>query len=185
MSNTLQGKKVAILAADGVEKVELEQPRSVLTENGAQVQLLSLKTDDIQARNHDLEPAGTFAVDRTVSQASVDEFDALVLPGGTVNPDKLRLDSSAVSFVRDFVNSGKPVAAICHGPWTLVEADVVAGRTVTSYPSIRTDLRNAGGNVVDEEVVVDWNLITSRSPSDLPAFCAAIVKQLEQAPART
>src|SRR6202035_4203179 len=176
MSNTLQGKKVAILAADGVEKVELEQPRAVLSENGAQVQLLSLKTDDIQARNHDLEPAGTF---------SVDEFDALVLPGGTVNPDKLRLDSSAVSFVRDFVNSGKPVAAICHGPWTLVEAGVVAGRTVTSYPSIRTDLRNAGGNVVDEEVVVDRNLITSRSPSDLPAFCAAIVKQLERAPART
>src|SRR5271167_4856932 len=144
MSNTLQGRKVAILAADGVEKVELEQPRSLLSENGAQVQLLSLKTDDIQARNHDLEPAGTFRVDRMVSQASVDEFDALVLPGGTVNPDKLRLDSSAVSFVRDFVNSGKPVAAICHGPWTLVEAGVVAGRTVTSYPSIRTDLRNAG-----------------------------------------
>jgi len=185
MSNTLQGKKVAILAADGVEKVELEQPRSVLTENGAQVQLLSLKTDDIQARNHDLEPAGTFRVDRTVSEVSVDEFDALVLPGGTVNPDKLRLDSSAVSFVRDFVNSGKPVAAICHGPWTLVEAGVVAGRTVTSYPSIRTDLRNAGGKVVDEEVVADRNLITSRSPSDLPAFCAAIVKQLEQAPVRT
>ena len=185
MSNTLQGKKVAILAADGVEKVELEEPRSVLTENGAQVQLLSLKTDDIQARNHDLEPAGTFRVDRAVSEASVDEFDALVLPGGTVNPDKLRLDSSAVSFVRDFVNSGKPVAAICHGPWTLVEAGVVAGRTVTSYPSIRTDLRNAGGKVVDEEVVVDRNLIPSRSPSDLPAFCAAIVRQLEQAPART
>ena len=185
MSNTLQGRKVAILAADGVEKVELEQPRSVLTENGAQVQLLSLKTDDIQARNHDLEPAGTFRVDRTVSEVSVDEFDALVLPGGTVNPDKLRLDSSAVSFVRDFVNSGKPVAAICHGPWTLVEAGVVAGRTVTSYPSIRTDLRNAGGKVVDEEGVADRNLITSRSPSDLPAFCAAIVKQLEQAPART
>jgi protease I len=185
MSNTLQGKKVAILAADGVEKVELDQPRSVLGDNGAQVQLLSLKTDDIQARNHDLEPAGTFRVDRAVSQASVDEFDALVLPGGTVNPDKLRLDSSAVSFVRDFVNSGKPVAAICHGPWTLVEAGVVTGRTVTSYPSIRTDLRNAGGKVVDEEVVVDGNLITSRSPSDLPAFCAAIVKQLEQAPART
>src|SRR6202021_231385 len=185
MSNTLQGKKVAILAADGVEKVELEEPRSVLTENGAQVQLLSLKTDDIQARNHDLEPAGTFRVDRAVSEASVDEFDALVLPGGTVNPDKLRLDSWAGSFVRDFVNSGKPVAAICHGPWTLVEAGVVAGRTVTSYPSIRTDLRNAGGKVVDEEVVVDRNLITSRSPSDLPAFCAAIVKQLEEARART
>src|SRR6202012_4279276 len=184
MSNTLQGKKVAILAAAAVGEVGLEQPRSALSERGAQVQLLSLKTDDIQARNHDLEPAGTFAVDRTVSQASVDEFDALVLPGGTVNPDKLRLDSSAVSFVRDFVNSGKPVAAICHGPWTLVEADVVAGRTVTSYPSIRTDLRNAGGKVVDEEVVVDRNLITSRSPSDLPAFCAAILKLLEQAPAR-
>ncbi|MFZ1164627.1 type 1 glutamine amidotransferase domain-containing protein [Mycobacterium sp.] len=184
MPNSLQGRKVAILAADGVEKVEFEQPRATLSDNGAQVQLLSLKTDDIQARNHDLEPAGTIAVDRAVSGVSVDEFDALVLPGGTVNPDKLRLDSSAVSFVRDFVNSGKPVAAICHGPWTLVEAGVVAGRTVTSYPSIRTDLRNAGAKVVDEEVVVDENLITSRSPSDLPAFCAAIVRQLEQAPAR-
>jgi protease I len=185
MSNILQGKKVAILAADGVEKVELERPRSVLMENGAQVQLISLKTDDIQARNHDLEPAGTFRVDSAVSEVSVDEFDALVLPGGTVNPDKLRLDDSAVSFVREFVYSGKPVAAICHGPWTLVEAGVVAGRTVTSYPSIRTDLRNAGGHVVDEKVVVDRNLITSRSPADLPAFCAAIVKLLEQAPART
>src|ERR1700748_2069548 len=185
MPNSLQGKKVAILAADGVEKVELEQPRGALTEEGAQVALLSLKTGEIQARNHDLEPAGTFDVDRAVSDASIDEFDALVLPGGTVNPDKLRLDDAAVSFVRDFVNSGKPVSAICHGPWTLVEADVVAGRTVTSYPSIRTDLRNAGGNVVDEEVVVDRNLINSRSPSDLPSFCAAIVKQLEQAPART
>src|SRR6201992_3843793 len=185
MSNTLQGKKVAILAADGAQKVELEQPRSVLSENGAQVQLLSLKTDDIQARNHDLEPAGTFRVDRAVSEASVDEFRPSRLPGGPVNPDKLRLDSSAVSFVRDFVNSGKPVAAICHGPWTLVEAGVVAGRTVTSYPSIRTDLRNAGAKVVDEEVVVDRNLIPSRSPSDLAAFCAAVVKQLEQAAART
>lgn len=185
MPKTLQGKMVAILATDGVEKVELEQPRSVLTDKGAQVQLISLKSGDIQARNHDLEPAGTFPVDRVVSEASVDEFDALVLPGGTVNPDKLRLDGSAVAFVREFVSSGKPVAAICHGPWTLVEAGVVAGRTVTSYPSIRTDLRNSGAKVVDEEVVVDRNLITSRSPSDLPAFCAAIVEQLEQAPARS
>jgi protease I len=184
MSKSLHGKKVAILAADGVEKVELEQPRATLGGNGAQVELLSLKTGEVQARNHDLEPAGTIGVDRAVSEVSVDEFDALVLPGGTVNPDKLRLDSSAVSFVRDFVNSGKPVAAICHGPWTLVEAGVVAGRTVTSYPSIRTDLRNAGAKVLDEEVVVDRNLITSRSPADLPAFCAAIVEQLEQAPAR-
>lgn len=183
MPNSLQGKKVAILAADGVEKVELEQPRAALTQEGAQVQLLSLKTGEIQARNHDLEPAGTFEVDRAVSDASVEEFDALVLPGGTVNPDKLRLDGSAVSFVRDFVNSGKPVAAICHGPWTLVEAGVVAGRKLTSYPSIRTDLRNAGGKVVDEEVVVDRNLVTSRSPSDLPAFCSALIEQLAHASA--
>ncbi|MBV8789214.1 MAG: type 1 glutamine amidotransferase [Mycobacterium sp.] len=181
MSNTLQGKKVAILAADGVEKVELEKPREALEEAGAQVQVLSLKEGEIQARNHDLEPAGTFAVDRTVAQASVDDYDALVLPGGTVNPDKLRADDSAVSFVRDFVISGKPVAAICHGPWTLVEAGVANGRTLTSYPSIRTDLRNAGANVVDEEVSVDGNLITSRSPKDLPAFCSTIVEQFAHA----
>ena len=184
MSKSLQGKKIAILAADGVEKVEFETPRAQLVEKGAQVELVSLKSGDIQARNHDLEPAGTIRVDREVSKASVDGYDALVLPGGTVNPDKLRLDDSAVAFVRDFVNSGKPVAAICHGPWTLVEAGVVAGRTVTSYPSIRTDLRNAGGNVVDEEVAVDGNLITSRSPADLPAFCASLIAQLEHAPAR-
>src|SRR5581483_2651307 len=159
----LNGKKVAILAADGVEKVELEQPRAALEEAGATVELLSLKSGEIQARNHDLEPAGTFPVDREVSQVSVDDYDGLILPGGTVNPDKLRLDSSAVSFVRDFVDSGKPVAAICHGPWTLVEAGVAKGRKLTSYPSIRTDIRNAGGRVVDEEVVVDRNLVTSRS----------------------
>lgn len=179
----LQGKRIAFLAADGVEKVELEQPRAALEEAGGETTLLSLKSDDIQARNHDLEPAGTFPVDRKVSDASVDDFDALVLPGGTVNPDKLRLDDSAVGFVRDFVTSGKPVAAICHGPWTLVEAGVVAGRTVTSYPSIRTDLRNAGAKVVDEEVVVDGNLISSRSPSDLPAFCSTIVDKFAHAPA--
>jgi protease I len=181
MPNSLHGKTVAILAADGVEKVELEQPRAALSEEGADVQVLSLRSGEIQARNHDLEPAGTIGVDRAVADVSVDEFDALVLPGGTVNPDKLRVDSSAVAFVRDFVNSGKPVAAICHGPWTLVEAGVVAGRTLTSYPSIRTDLRNAGARVVDEEVVVDRNLVTSRSPSDLPAFCAAVVNQFKQA----
>jgi protease I len=177
MSNELQGLKIAILAADGVEKVELEQPRSVLEEAGAKVELLSLKEGEIQARNHDLEPAGTFTVDRTVADASVGDFDGLVLPGGTVNPDKLRLDDKAVAFVRDFVVSGKPVAAICHGPWTLVEAGVAVGRTLTSYPSIRTDLRNAGAHVVDEEVAVDGNLITSRSPRDLPAFCETITKK--------
>jgi protease I len=177
MSNELRGKKVAILAADGVEKVELEQPRGALSQAGAQVEVLSLKSGEIQARNHDLDPAGTVAVDRAVKDASVEEFDGLVLPGGTVNPDKLRLDRCAVSFVRDFVISGKPVGAICHGPWMLVEAGVAVGRTLTSYPSIRTDLRNAGAHVVDEEVVVDGNLITSRSPSDLSAFCEALVMQ--------
>ncbi|CPR11027.1 pfpI [Mycobacterium bohemicum DSM 44277] len=180
MSNDLNGKTIAILAADGVEKVELEQPRAALRDAGATVELLSLKTGEIQARNHDLEPAGTFPVDRAVADASVGDFDGLVLPGGTVNPDKLRMDDDAVSFVRDFVDSGKPVAAICHGPWTLLEAGVAKGRTLTSYPSIRTDLRNAGANVVDEEVVVDGNLISSRSPKDLPAFCATIVEQFGQ-----
>jgi len=183
MSNELQGKKIAILAADGVEKVELEQPRAALQEAGARVEVLSLQDGEIQARNHDLEPAGSFAVDRAVSDASVDEFDGLVLPGGTVNPDKLRMDVSAVSFVRDFVTSGRPVAAICHGPLTLVEAGVAVGRTLTSYPSIRTDLRNAGAHIVDEEVVVDGNLISSRSPSDLPAFCEMIIKQFAHATA--
>jgi protease I len=181
MPNELQGKKIAILAADGVEKVELEQPRAALKQAGAHIEVLSLKTGEIQARNHDLEPAGAFAVDRAVSDASVAEFDGLVLPGGTVNPDKLRQDNCAVSFVRNFVDSGKPVATICHGPLTLVEAGVAVGRTLTSYPSIRTDLRNAGAHVIDEEVVVDGNLISSRSPSDLPAFCAAIVKQFAHA----
>ena len=181
MRNLLQGKRVAILAADGVEKVEVDRPRAALQQAGAEAEVVSLKPGEIQARNHDLEPAGRFAVDRAVSDASVDDFDALVLPGGTVNPDKLRMDDSAVSFVRDFVDSGKPVAAICHGPVTLVEAGVAAGRTLTSYPSIRTDLRNAGANVVDEEVVVDGNLISSRSPSDLPAFCSAMVRQFAYA----
>jgi protease I len=183
MSKELEGKKIAILAADGVEKVELEQPRDALLRAGAEIDVLSLKAGEIEARNHDLEPAGQIEVDRTVSDVSVADYDGLVLPGGTVNPDKLRVDKSAVSFVRDFVDSGKPVAAICHGPWTLVEAGVVAGRSMTSYPSIRTDLRNAGARVVDEEVVVDGNLITSRSPRDLSAFCSAILQQLTQAPA--
>lgn len=185
MSNELDGKRIAFLAADGVEKVEFEQPRKALQDAGAQTDLLSLKDGEIEARNHDLEPAGTIAVDRTVSDASVDDYDGLILPGGTVNPDKLRADKDAVAFVRDFVDSGKPVAAICHGPWTLVEAGVVAGRRMTSYNSIRTDLRNAGARVVDEEVVVDKNIITSRSPRDLEAFCATVVKQLAQSPART
>ena len=172
----LSGHRVAILAADGVERVELEQPRGTLVGAGAETRVLSLEGGQIAARNHDLEDAGTFDVDGVVGDASVDEYDALVLPGGTVNPDKLRMDDAAVAFVRDFVESGKPVAAICHGPWTLVEAGVVSGRTLTSFPSIRTDLTNAGANVVDEEVATDGNLITSRSPEDLDAFCEALVE---------
>jgi protease I len=178
MAEQLRGTRVAILAADGVERVELEQPRHALQQAGAQTDLLSLHDGEIQARNHDLEDAGTVPVDGLVANASVEDYDALLLPGGTVNPDKLRLDKSAVTFVRDFVTSGKPVAAICHGPWTLVEADVVSGRTLTSYQSIRTDLRNAGANVVDQEVATDGNLLTSRSPDDLPAFCQAIIDTL-------
>src|SRR6201999_1382734 len=158
MANELQGRRVAILATDGVERVELEQPREALDRAGASTTLLSIKRGELAARRYDLEDAGTFAVDGLVSDASVDDYDALVLPGGTVNPDKLRMDADAVSFVRAFVGAGKPVGAICHGPWTLVEADVVRGRTLTSWPSIRTDLRNAGANVVDQEAVIDGRL---------------------------
>jgi protease I len=175
MAETLRGKRVAILAADGVERVELEQPREALDRVGAQTDLLSVHGGEIQARNNDLDAAGTFTVDGLVTDAFVTDYDALLLPGGTVNPDQLRVDKDAVGFVRDFVDSGKPVAAICHGPWTLIEAGVVRGRTLTSFPSIRTDLRNAGADVVDQEVVVEGNLITSRSPDDLRAFCDTIV----------
>jgi protease I len=180
MTNNLSGRRVAILAADGVERVELERPRQALHSAGASTDVLSLHDGRIQARDHDLEAAGTFDVDGLVRLASQDDYDALLLPGGTVNPDKLRMDPAAVQFVRDFVTSGKPVAAICHGPWTLIEADVVRGRTLTSWPSIRTDLRNAGATVVDEEVARDGNIVTSRSPDDLPAFCTTIVEFFAQ-----
>lgn len=180
MAGQLSGKTVAILATDGVERVELEQPRDAVAGAGAQVELLSIHDGEIAARDHDLEDAGTFAVDGLVSDASVGDYDALVLPGGTVNPDKLRIDDDAVGFVREFFESGKPIAAICHGPWTLVEAGVVAGRKLTSWPSVRTDLRNAGATVLDQEVVVDDGLVSSRSPDDLPAFCAKIVEEFAE-----
>jgi protease I len=182
MAAELNGRRVAILATDGVERVELEQPRQALDGAGAQTTLLSIKNGEIAARNFDLEDAGTFTVDRQVYDATTDEFDALLLPGGTVNPDKLRMDPSAVSFVRAFVDSGKPVAAICHGPWNLVEADRARGRRLTSWPSVRTDLRNAGAEVVDEQVVTDGNITTSRSPDDLPAFCERILQEFAKAP---
>lgn len=171
----LDGAVVAILATDGVERVELTQPRDALEQAGAQTVLVSLRPGEIQAMDHDVEPAGTFDVDRVISDVSVADFDALLLPGGTTNPDKLRQDPHAVDFVRGCMHAERPTGVICHGPWTLVEADVVAGRTLTGYPSVRTDIANAGGTVVDGEVVVDRALVSSRSPADLPAFCATIV----------
>jgi protease I len=181
MSKELNGQKVAILAADGVERIELEEPRGALRGAGAQTEVLSLHPGEIQARQFELDSASTIAVDRLVADASVDDYDALLLPGGAVNPDKLRMNSDAVDFVRSFFESGKPIAAICHAPWTLAEADVVRGRRMTSWPSIRTDLRNAGAEVVDQEVVIDGQLTTSRSPADLPAFCPAIIEQFARA----
>jgi protease I len=182
MAGELNGRRVAILATDGVERVELEQPQRALEDAGARTDVVSIKSGEILARNHDIEDAGTFGVDRLVGAAEVDDYDALLLPGGTVNPDKLRMEPAAVAFVRDFVQSGKPVASICHGPWNFVEADVARGRRLTSWPSVRTDLRNAGAEVVDEEVVTDGNITTSRSPDDLPAFCERIVQEFARTP---
>ncbi len=180
-STDLQGKTIAILAADGVEEVELEQPRQAVTEAGATARLVSLEEGEIQAMNGDIEPAGTHAVDEVVATASVDAFDALLLPGGTVNPDKLRLDPDAVAFVKAFADAGKPIGAICHGPWTLVEAGLVKGRTLTSWPSLATDIENAGGTRVDEEVHTSDGITTSRNPDDLDAFCARIVEEFAKA----
>jgi protease I len=181
---TLAGKKIAILATSGVEQVELVKPRDAVREAGAGTTLVSVeggvRNGRIQAMNGDIEPADTFPVESLVGDVSADDFDALILPGGTANPDTLRMDETAVAFVRAFVTAGKPVGAICHAPWTLIEADVVRGRTLTSWPSLRTDLRNAGATVVDEEVVTDNGLVTSRNPDDLPAFCAKIVEEFAE-----
>ena len=179
MADKLQGKRVAFLATDMVEQVELTEPWKAVQDEGATPELVSLEEGEIQGFNH-YDKADTFKVDRTVEEASADDYDALVIPGGVGNPDTMRLDENAVEFTRQFFEQGKPVGVICHGPWMLVEAGVVRGRTVTSWPSLRTDIRNAGGNWVDEEVVVDQGLVTSRKPDDLPAFNEKIVEEFAE-----
>ena len=175
----LKGKKVAIVAADMVEQVELVEPRKALEAAGAETELISLKPGEIRGFNH-FDPADTFKVDRTAEEVDASEFDALLLPGGVGNPDQLRGDENVVSFVRDFFEAGKPVAVICHGPWTLVEAGVVKGRKLTSWPTLQTDIRNAGGQWVDQEVVVDQGLVTSRKPDDIPAFNAKMIEEFAE-----
>ena len=179
MANKLQGKRVAFMATDMVEQVELTEPWKAVVDEGAEVELISLEEGEIQGFNH-YDKAATFKVDRTVEEARADDFDALVIPGGVGNPDTMRTDENAVQLVRDFFEQGKPVGVICHGPWMLVEAGVVRGRAVTSWPSLQTDIRNAGGNWVDEEVVTDQGLVTSRKPDDLPAFNEKIIEEFAE-----
>ena len=169
MADTLKGKKVAILAADMFERVELEEPRKALEDAGADVEIVSIHDGEIQGFDH-FEPANKVKVDKTVEEVSPGDYDALLVPGGVGNPDQLRGDENAIAFVRALHDAGKPMAVICHGPWVLVESGIVRGKRVTSWPTLETDIRNAGGDWVDEEVVVDGNLVTSRKPDDIPAF---------------
>jgi protease I len=179
VADKLQGKRVAFLATDMVEQVELTEPWKAVKEAGATPELVSLEEGEIQAFDH-YDKADTFKVDRTVEEASADDYDALVIPGGVGNPDTMRGDENAVQLVRDFFEQGKPVGVICHGPWMLVEAGVVRDRKVTSWPSLQTDIRNAGGNWVDEEVVVDQGLVTSRKPDDIPAFNDKMIEEFAE-----
>lgn len=176
---TLAGKTIAVLAADGVEQIELQEPVKALRAEGATVEVISLEPGWIQGFDH-LTPDEMIAVDRTLKTTDASLYDGLVLPGGVANPDRLRTEEAALKFVRAFFDAGKPVAAICHAPWILIEAGVAEGRTLTAYKSIRTDLRNAGAEVVDEEVVVDEGLVTSRNPDDLPAFCAKMIEEFAE-----
>jgi protease I len=180
MSDQLQGKRIAILVAnEGVEQVELTSPLAAVRDAGAEVELLAPENDEIQAFNH-LDKGDTFTPDKAVGDADPADYDGLVLPGGVANPDQLRTDTDAVQFVRAFFEAGKPVGAICHGPWTLINADVVDGRTLTSWPSLQADLRNAGAEWVDEEVHVDQGLVSSRKPDDLDAFNAKLVEEFAE-----
>jgi protease I len=188
MANELRGQKIAFVAADGVEQVELTEPWGAVENAGGKPVLVSTRSGQIQGFNH-LDKADRFDVDLEVKQANFDEFDALVLPGGVANPDFLRTDEPTVRFIGRFAETGKPIAVICHGPWTLVEADVVRDRTLTSWPSLRTDLRNAGAQWRDEEVVIDRNgpgvIVSSRKPDDLPVFCRSLIEQFSRAPSHT
>ncbi|MDB5491413.1 MAG: proteinase [Micavibrio sp.] len=179
MEKNLSGKRIAFLATDGVEQSELSKPWDAIKGAGAEVILVSLDAGKIQGMEHD-EKGQQFNVDQVISDVSAADFDGLVLPGGVANPDKLRMEEDAVSFVRDFFEQSKPVAAICHGPWTLIEADVLKGRTITSWHSLKTDIINAGGEWVDEEVHVDQGLVTSRKPDDLDAFCAKAIEEFSE-----
>jgi protease I len=178
----ISGARILFIATNGFEESELFEPRKTLLERGAQVTLASLDTNEIQGEKND-EPGRTIKPDLEIESVDSKDYDALLLPGGVRNPDKLRMNEQVVYTIKKFVDAGKPVAAICHGPWLLVEADVVRGRTVTSWPSIRTDLKNAGANVVDREVVVDGNIVTSRKPADIPAFTEAFIEEIKKAPA--
>jgi protease I len=179
MPNELNGRRIAFIATDGVEQIELTEPWEAAKEAGATVELIAPQAGQIQGFNH-RDTGDRFAVDRTFDESRPEDYDGLVIPGGVVNPDRLRMDRGAVAFVRAFFDAQKPVAAICHGPWMLVEADVLRGRTVTSWPSLKTDLRNAGADWVDQEVVVDRGLVTSRKPDDLPAFNRKMVEEIAE-----
>ncbi|HEV8461755.1 MAG TPA: type 1 glutamine amidotransferase domain-containing protein [Gaiellaceae bacterium] len=179
MADALKGKKVAIIAADMVEQVELVEPRKALDDAGATTELISIKPGQIQGFNH-FDPGDTFKVDKLVEEVEASDYDALMIPGGVGNPDQLRGDENMVAFVRGFFDQGKPVAAICHAPWVLVEAGVVQGRKLTSWPTLQTDIRNAGGNWVDEQVVVDQGMVTSRKPDDIPAFSKKMIEEFAE-----
>ena len=179
MARNLSGKRIAFIAADMVEQVELTEPWKALEDAGAKPELISIEPGEIQGFNH-FDKGDTFPVDRQVADADAGDYDGLVLPGGVGNPDQLRIDESVQRFVRSFFEQGKPVGVICHGPWTLIDAGVAKGRTLTSWPTLRTDLQNAGANWVDEEVHVDNGLVSSRKPDDLPAFCRKLVEELAE-----
>jgi protease I len=179
MADELQGKKIAFIATEGVEQAELTEPWKAVEGAGAQPELISIEGGEVQAWKH-FDKGGSFKVDKTIEEAQPAEYDGLVLPGGVANPDRLRTDENVVDFIREFAASGKPIAVICHGPWTLIEAGVVEGRTITSWPSLQTDLRNAGATWVDQEVVVDKGLVSSRKPDDLPAFNTKLIEEFAE-----